>query len=189
MSRMSCRPVVAKCTYLLPQVRAVQKTVEELQRLRGTHNSSSATSNPTEVRKYRQRRTTSHSRYRHSRRPNAKLLAAAEAAAAKSTAEPPRHACVSCTGVLDVAHKLSHSEAYQPPSNVEANAQAPSRQVFVRPTSRAMRRRCSRLQEEVQNSCSSPFDACDGGRRKLETHRWHVKRMSMVLRCHLCRYV
>lgn len=190
-SRTSFWHVVSKGAHLLLQVRAVQKTVEELQKLRGTQSDSSATSKPPGNRKYRQRRTTSHSRYRHSRRTNAKLLAAAQAAAAEaaeSSAVPPLHACTTRPGVPDAAHELSHSEAHPPPNN-EADAPASPHQVYIRPTCRAMRRRRTRLQQEVQDSCSGPFDACDTGSRKLETHRWHVKRMSMVLRCNLRRNV
>jgi hypothetical protein len=49
------------------------------------------------------------------------------------------------------------------------------------PDNRAMRRRRGRLQRSVQASCSAGV-AAGSRERRLETHVWHAKRMSMASR-------
>ena len=49
------------------------------------------------------------------------------------------------------------------------------------PMSRRMRRRPARLQREIEDSCTRvPGESCS--LRRLETHIWHAKRMTMCKR-------
>lgn len=107
------------------------------------------------------RRTTSYKSYRHVRRPNAKLRQAAGTGQNNPDAADIKAA--------------EAAAAAAPDGGGDAAA------VAERPTSRAMRRRPGRLRAAAERSCATDVAAAGqlGRSRRLETHVWHAKRMSM----------
>lgn len=60
--------------------------------------------------------------------------------------------------------------------------------ISKRPTNRAMRRRPALVQAAAEASCrSDPAAAGFEGQRRLETHVWHARRMTMRPWCELAR--
>ncbi|BDA43704.1 probable ribonucleases P/MRP protein subunit POP1 at N-terminal half [Coccomyxa sp. Obi] len=100
------------------------------------------------------RRATSHNSYVHRKRPNIKLHAKRQKAD------------------IDAGEEAECSTA-----DHEPEAEAP------RYENRAMRRRRGRLQQQIVQRCSSFNPGAEASTsRRLETHVWHAKRMSMVTR-------
>lgn len=99
------------------------------------------------MRRHLRRRARSHNAYRHTRRPNAKLV--------ELRKQQDQGVQTDTEGVLEV------------------------------PTNRKMRRRRGRLQAQFAQSAQwdeSTLVVDEGSKRRLETHLWHVKRLSMIER-------
>ncbi|CAL8468345.1 g7885 [Coccomyxa elongata] len=101
------------------------------------------------------RRATSHNSYVHRKRPNIKLHAKRQ------------------KGAKDAGEEAECSTS----DHVDPKAEAPKYE------NRAMRRRRGRLQQQIVQRCSTFSPGAESSTsRRLETHVWHARRMSMVTR-------
>lgn len=135
------------------------------------------------------RRATSHNSYLHRKRPNIKLHAkrqkgakdAGEVAECSTSDHVVRTPICSFCSAEQVSQDADEVPLKFPKACAwllqDPEAEAPKYE------NRAMRRRRGRLQQQIVQRCSTFNPGAESSTsRRLETHVWHAKRMSMVTR-------